>query len=436
MEDVYTLIVDEAGQSIEAETLLAFQRNPRKVLLVGDTKQLPATVTSPMAEKTHYDWSMMLRLSEKCGMVPEMLTTQYRMPLAICQHPSRQYYEGRLITAQSVFERPPRKESFHQTYAIYDIKSNESRKFSSFLNVAEANHVLKIVKHIRSTDKLSSIGVITFYLAQQRELQTGAKKQNLQHGLQISTVDGFQGDECDIIIISCVRSNCNNTIGFVRDGRRLNVAITRAKFTLIILANTSVMEKGSAETKALITDAKNRGLICSEKDLRERLGIAEPAVSVPKGKKNNNKNNNTNTNTNNNTGNTNNNTINNTNNNNNTTKNKNNKGQTDKSSLLQNSTITATATATVGQKSPTNKPSNGPAGAVTEGDITKDIQGAPVASKKGRRRAHHQPARSNSQSTIVAKQPDSSSVVAAAAEVRPRTATATPTAKKANTKGN
>ena len=191
MNDVNALIVDEAGQSIEAETLLAFQRNPSKVLLVGDTKQLPATVTSPVAETTHYDWSMMLRLSDKCNVATEMLTTQYRMPPAICQHPSSQYYGGHLITAQSVLDRPARAESFHQTYAIYNITSPESRKNSSFHNDAEAKYVLDIVKHIRSTDKKSSIGVITFYSAQQRELQNGAKQRKLLDGLQISTVDGF-----------------------------------------------------------------------------------------------------------------------------------------------------------------------------------------------------------------------------------------------------
>eukprot|EP01034_Spumella_vulgaris_P034721 gene34721-42828_t len=291
MDEVDVLIVDEAGQSIEAETLIALQHNPRKVLLVGDTKQLPATVIYQHAEATNYDWSMMLRLTEKCGQpCSNMLSIQYRMHPDICQFPSQQYYGGALVTADAVHLRIGLSNG-HLPYAIYDIGSGKDTvDGGSKRNVVEADYAVAAIKRIRSTDLTSSIGVITPYAAQKELVMQKCQGKAWAAGVRVSTVDGFQGDECDIIIVSFVRANGKNMVGFVKDARRLNVAITRPKHTLIVLCNAKVLEKGSSETKALIKNARERCLLLSETDLNLRLGLVTDNVVRDKTKKGNAKN--------------------------------------------------------------------------------------------------------------------------------------------------
>ena len=185
----------------------------------------------------------------------------------------------------------------------------------------------------------------------------------------------------------------------MRDGRRLNVAITRAKYTLIVLANVAVMEKGSVETRALIQDAKKRRLVHNEVTLRERLGIAEPAVVASKKKKN--------------------------------------KGQADKSSLQKsaaaNSANTSATAASVGQSRSRSKRSKGSA-SVGVVELAVSLQSLSVSdsaaqaltSKSGRL-----------QSTVIVENLASASVVLPATTGRPATAPAAPAlssngAKKAN----
>lgn len=118
VDEVDVLVVDEAGQSVEAETLIAFSLNPKKCLLVGDVKQLPATVISTQAEQKNFSWSMMGRLLEKCKQPYEMLTIQYRMHPDIRSWPSQQYYNDRLQDGENINTRilpyPVRAGQTHQ----------------------------------------------------------------------------------------------------------------------------------------------------------------------------------------------------------------------------------------------------------------------------------------------------------------------------------
>lgn len=280
MEAVDNLIVDEAGQSVEVETLIALQHNPKNVLLVGDTKQLPATVISKFAVNYHYDWSMMARLTDQCGQTCSMLTVQYRMHPEICSFPSTRYYDSRLVTKytpqirSNIFDQKP--------FAFYNFvskkgQSNEVSNGNSKQNETEAFYAASIVAKTRETDKHSTIGVITFYSAQKELLHRLITNKNK---VQISTVDGFQGDECDIIIISFVRDNKNNQVGFVSDERRINVAITRAKHTLICLGSTDVLSTGSVEIGYLVSDVLRRRLHYSEAQLRKTLGLEGDARIV------------------------------------------------------------------------------------------------------------------------------------------------------------
>lgn len=276
------LVVDEAGQAVEAETLIPFQHNPSKVVLVGDTKQLPATTMSDNAKKFNFDRSMMSRLTEECRQECLMLNTQYRMHPSIVKWPSKQYYEGRLITAPEILERVKLpKDDLVKPYAFYSVESGrEYKNFHSFQNEKEADYVLRLVQKFRSHEvtKDLTIGVITFYSAQVNLIQNKLKQLPRDNKTLVSSVDGFQGDERDIIIISFVRSNNHANIGFVSDFRRLNVAITRAKSQLVMLGDASTVGKANSDVKTLVENAQKRGHFYPEAVLQTILPQPKPVV--------------------------------------------------------------------------------------------------------------------------------------------------------------
>ncbi len=278
MEPVDYLLVDEAAQSVEAATLIPMRFRPLKTLLVGDTKQLPATVISTFLDdsdrgnSTHYKWSMMWRLIEENNQPSLMLDIQYRMHPHICQWPSGQYYANQLITSPGILPMPTldNKNITSRPYAIYQISGQAESRYgsNSSYNVQEAKYVIKIIEHIRKKNGSSSIGVITPYAEQKKFIiENLSQKKYLQKLVDINTVDGFQGDERDIIIISFTRTHVS---AFLKEFRRLNVAITRAKFCLIILAAPSLL---SNDIGQLIKDAKLRQVLYSQDELNHILNI-------------------------------------------------------------------------------------------------------------------------------------------------------------------
>jgi hypothetical protein len=285
VEPVDVLIVDEAGQSVEAETLIAFQHMPNKVLLVGDTKQLPATVISDLAKQKGFSRSMMERLEQ--NRVPLLrLDTQYRMHADISEWPSNQYYNGDLVTDASVSAHT--NAGLAQSIAFYDIHSGKERASgTSRQNDKEADYVVQVIRRLRETDKTSRIGVITFYAAQLNAIQAVLKRETpaVKQKVTVNTVDGFQGDEREIIILSCVCSGGN--IGFLNDPRRLNVAITRPKNTLIVLGNARTLEETNSDLKIMIADLRRRTRFFTEKQLDGFLGktTEAKATATNKGKK-------------------------------------------------------------------------------------------------------------------------------------------------------
>jgi hypothetical protein len=260
------LIVDEAGQSVEAETLIPFQVAPRKCVLIGDTKQLPATVLSQAAVRLRYDRSMMSKLIGECAYPDSMLTIQHRMHPAISSWPSRQFYAGRLTNHVSVSHdvrvmpemqnAPP----FLAPYAFIDVQGREELgpAGSSFVNKKEIESVRWILEELRARgiDVASRVGIISFYKAQVDAISSSLRPRFA--GVKVNTVDGFQGGENDIIIISCVRANRGGQVGFLRAFERLNVALTRAKFSLIVLGDAETLKRGE-QIGAMVQDAQERG---------------------------------------------------------------------------------------------------------------------------------------------------------------------------------
>eukprot|EP00942_MAST-04A_sp_MAST-4A-sp1_P009625 g9625.t1 len=270
------LIIDEAAQCIEPDLLIPFQLNPDQVVFVGDTKQLPAIVTSNVAKKKGYDRSIMSRLM-KNGYSVFALNEQYRMHLDICRFSNNAYYDGRLKTHYTPRSFSVSKDDFlYKPCAFFNIESGvESKAGQSFKNEIEANYVLDIIKLIQSKPQhnFETIGIITFYNGQVDLIGRKLKACNIAFNtpgsrIRIHTVDGFQGDECDINIISCVRSN--GTVGFLDDKRRLNVAMTRAKHNRIILGKEKTLCENKT-TENIVDDAKNNHDFFEEQELSTML---------------------------------------------------------------------------------------------------------------------------------------------------------------------
>jgi hypothetical protein len=263
MFKVKTLIVDEAGQALEPETLIPLFSQPDRMLLIGDTKQLPATVISQIAKQLNFSRSLIGRLLEDCQQPYDMLLVQHRMHPEISLWPSKQFYDGRLVNHHSITHEthilPALRHApkFLHPCAFINVEGQESVTNHSYANAAEAKLIKELLLYLRvnGVNIEKHVGIITFYKGQEHKL-----KQELQPHfphVRIKTVDGFQGGEEGIIIISCTRAG-SRTVGFLNDFRRLNVAVTRARYSLIIVGHAATLTQGESNIGALIQDYKER----------------------------------------------------------------------------------------------------------------------------------------------------------------------------------
>ena len=244
------LIIDEACQSVETSTLIPLKFEPFKTILIGDPRQLPPTLLS---QCKLYQQCLFERLMKTHPAI--FLNTQYRMDPRISEFPSKFFYDNLLITHKSVPIRyNPYKEFLQPISFIRMSSSDEVGNNHSFINAGEATVVADIIKElfvrVKGYDLTSQIGIITPYRAQQQRIKALLLqiRSDIFKYVTVNTVDGFQGQEKDIIIISAVRST---NIGFLNDIRRMNVSITRSKFALIILGNIQTLSR-SAMWKAMI----------------------------------------------------------------------------------------------------------------------------------------------------------------------------------------
>ncbi|XP_063971828.1 uncharacterized protein LOC135159749 [Diachasmimorpha longicaudata] len=260
-------IVDEATQSAEAETLIPLMLGVNTLVLVGDPNQLPATVISQEAKRLGLDQSLFARLYNAFDGSPSnpviLLDTQYRMSYPISYWPNRYFYGGALKNAAVLKPWP-----FH-FYKVLNLTSTQNE--DRFSNTNEAIFITNVIHTITMYSKLEEIsgvlklGIITPY-NNQKVILTG-KVRDLMSGLaenirqkihiEVNTVDSFQGQERDVIIMSCVRSS---GIGFLSDRQRLCVALTRAKHSLFICGNFKTFEKDDM-WRALLSDARSRGVL-------------------------------------------------------------------------------------------------------------------------------------------------------------------------------
>ncbi|KAK9067995.1 hypothetical protein SSX86_012106 [Deinandra increscens subsp. villosa] len=249
------VLIDESTQSTEPECLIPLVLGAKQVVLVGDHCQLGPVIMCKKAARAGLAQSLFERLV-LLGVKPIRLQVQYRMHPSLSEFPSNNFYEGTLQNGVTINERqstgidfpwpvPNRPMLFYVQMGQEEISASGT----SYLNRTEASNVEKIVTtFLRSGVVPSQIGVITPYEGQRAYIvnymsRNGALRQQLYKDIEVASVDSFQGREKDYIILSCVRSNEHQGIGFLNDPRRLNVALTRARYGIVILGNPKVLSK-------------------------------------------------------------------------------------------------------------------------------------------------------------------------------------------------
>ena len=262
-----TLFIDEAAQALEAACWIPIRRVSR-VILAGDHCQLPPTVKSFAAMKAGLGKTLMERIVDNHPETVTLLKMQYRMNEEIMRFSSDWFYGNQVESAPEVKYRSILDLDIPMTWIDTSLfvesgkRKEEGELFKeefvgeSFgrINKAEAELTLlaleqyfqKIGKQ-RILDERLDVGIISPYRAQVQYLRRQLKKREFfkpyRSLISVNTVDGFQGQERDIILISLVRANDEGQIGFLRDLRRMNVAITRARMKLIILGDASTMTR-------------------------------------------------------------------------------------------------------------------------------------------------------------------------------------------------
>ena len=256
-----TLFINEAAQALEAACWIPMRRVGR-VILAGDHCQLPPTVKSIAALKAGLGKTLMERIVEQHPETVTLLKIQYRMNDDIMRFSSNYFYGGQVESAPEVkfrgildldtpiewlspSEHPECTEQFKEQFV--------GESFGR-INKAEADLTLDTLQRYferigkqRLLDERIDVGIISPYRAQVQYLRRLLMKREyfkpFRRLISVNTVDGFQGQERDIIVISLVRSNDEGQIGFLRDLRRMNVAITRARMKLIILGDKTTMTR-------------------------------------------------------------------------------------------------------------------------------------------------------------------------------------------------
>ncbi|KAF5536417.1 NAM7-nonsense-mediated mRNA decay [Fusarium napiforme] len=287
------VIVDEASQQTEPSSIVPLVKGCSQAILVGDHVQLRPTVNQT-ALALDFDVSLFERLYTEDkdskgndGLRKLMLDTQYRMHPKLCEFSSGQFYEGKLKSGITNSARPPIKSNFPfppervtnqkggsgmgiQDYerAIFincDAKEMPGQKSKENRGQAElCLHICKLLTSSPETEGPShSIVVLTPYTRQAEVLKRMLS--SIPYKIEVSSIDGFQGREADIIVFVTVRCNEHREIGFLKDMRRMNVALTRARSALIVVGNRATLTEGTADEESAVMWRKLLGSLTEVK---------------------------------------------------------------------------------------------------------------------------------------------------------------------------
>ena len=243
-----TVFIDEASQALEPAAWIAI-RKAYRVVMAGDHLQLPPTVKSREAAKQGLEKTLFEKAMQREDL-SVMLETQYRMHPDIVCFSSDYFYNSGLKTAEEVRLRDQYDDSDHFVFidtAGTGFKEKLKKQTLSTFNEEEA---LLLVTHLANNLSLEeSVGIIAPYKAQVEVLtkliQESESFDAVRENISINSVDAFQGQERDVIYISLTRSNEKNEIGFLKEYRRMNVAMTRAKSRLVIVGDSGTLAKDS-----------------------------------------------------------------------------------------------------------------------------------------------------------------------------------------------
>ncbi|EEH53335.1 uncharacterized protein MICPUCDRAFT_29100 [Micromonas pusilla CCMP1545] len=277
------VVIDEAAQALEASCWGAIMRGG-KVVLAGDHLQLPPTVLSDVAAREGLSETLFQRAHAKWYRenVAVMLTTQYRMHEDIMRRvlwASNAMYDGALLASEDARGRTLRSASGAPLGALQlvdtagcDCDERQEEEGASRDNPGEAAVAMRIVADLISSGAVAAddVGIITPYSAQVGTLRDlRAANDALFKGVEISTVDGFQGREKEAIVISAVRSNDRGDVGFLSDARRMNVAVTRARARCVLVCDTETIARKDAFLAGLVKHFETRGEYISAAELQE-----------------------------------------------------------------------------------------------------------------------------------------------------------------------
>lgn len=268
-----TVLIDESTQATEPECMVPVILGCKQLILVGDHCQLGPVVMCKKAANAGLSQSLFERLVV-LGIRPIRLQVQYRMHPSLSEFPSNLFYDGTLQNGVTIAERqqsgvdfpwpvPDKPMFFYSTMGQEEIASSGT----SYLNRTEAANVEKIAtRFLRAGVKPEQIGVITPYEGQRAYIVqymqfSGSLHANLYMEIEVASVDAFQGREKDYIILSCVRSNEHQGIGFLNDPRRLNVALTRAKYGIIVIGNPKILSRQPLWNHLLNYYKENKALV-------------------------------------------------------------------------------------------------------------------------------------------------------------------------------
>lgn len=286
------LVIDEAAQLKECESTIPLQiPGLHHAILIGDEWQLPAMVKSKVCEEAKFGRSLFERLA-LLRFKKHLLNLQYRMHPSISSFPNREFYQKQIMDAPNVRNTGYLKHflqgEIYGAYSFINVACGNEEVVDgySIRNMVEVAVVCEVVanlfKGFISSGERISIGIISPYNA-----QIAAIKENLgtkystddesDFSVNVRSVDGFQGGEKDVIIISAVRSNANRSIGFLSNSQRVNVALTRARHCLWIFGNEATLKSSDSVWKILIHDARVRGCLHdaqNDKDLVKSMAAA------------------------------------------------------------------------------------------------------------------------------------------------------------------
>ncbi|CAH9069924.1 unnamed protein product [Cuscuta epithymum] len=296
--EVELLVIDEAAQLRECESTIPLQiPGLRHAVLIGDEQQLPALVKSEICKEIGFGRSLFQRLATQ-GYKKHLLSVQYRMHPSISSFPNKAFYQNRIFDSASVksevYEKSFLQGDMYGTYSFIDVRCGNEEVISGhkFRNMVEVAVVCELVANLfqecaRWKQKVS-VGIISPYAA-----QVDAIKENVQtaynihaysgFSVDVRSVDGFQGGEKDIIIISTVRSNGSGSVGFLTSSQRANVALTRARHALWIIGNGATLKGRDSVWRQVVNDAKSRKCFydaCKDRNLAKAMAASLVDVDI------------------------------------------------------------------------------------------------------------------------------------------------------------